>query len=53
MDKFRNRKEFAAILGIDERTLRDKLKDAQIELPKGLISPKDQQMIKDFFGFKE
>lgn len=53
MDKFRNRKEFAEMLGIDVRTLRRKLKEAQITLPKGILSPQDQEMIKDFFGFNE
>jgi hypothetical protein len=51
MDKFRNRKEFAEMLGIATRTLERKLKDTQIELPKGLLSPKDQLMIKEALGF--
>ena len=51
MDKFRNRKEFAEMLGISTRTLERKLNDAQIELPKGLLSPKDQLMIREALGF--
>ena len=51
MDKFRNRKEFAEKLGISTRTLERKLNEAQIELPKGLLSPKDQLMIKEVLGF--
>ena len=51
MDKFRNRKEFAEKLGIFTRTLERKLNEAQIELPKGLLSPKDQLMIKEVLGF--
>lgn len=53
MDKFRNRKEFAEKLGISTRTLERKLKDAQIELPKGLLSPKDQSTIKEVLGFMD
>ena len=51
MDKFRNRKEFAEMLGISTHTLERKLNDAQIELPKGLLSPKDQLMIREALGF--
>jgi hypothetical protein len=53
MNQFRNRKEFASKLGIDARTLRRKLADAKILLPKGLLSPQDQQMIKEALGFNE
>jgi Bacterial regulatory protein, Fis family len=53
MDQFRNRKEFAAKLGIDARTLRRKLAIAKITLPKGILSPQDQQIIKKALGFNE
>jgi hypothetical protein len=53
MDQFRNRKEFAAKLGIDARTLRRKLAVANIALPKGILSPQDQQMIRKALGFDE
>jgi len=53
MDKFRNRKEFAEMLGIDVRTLRRKLAEVQITLSKGILSPQDQEIIKKVFGFKE
>ena len=53
MDQFKNRKEFAAKLGIDARTLRRKLAVANITLPKGILSPQDQQMIKKALGFDE
>ena len=51
MDKFRNRKEFAEKLGTSTRTLERKLIALQIELPKGLLSPKDQLMIREALGF--
>ena len=53
MDKLRNRKEFAAMIGISARTLVRKLNDVQIELPKGLLSPKDQLMIREAVGFTD
>jgi transcriptional antiterminator len=53
MDKFRNQKEFSADLGITDRTLRRKLATANIILPKGLLSPETQQMIKSALGFNE
>jgi transcriptional antiterminator len=51
MDKFRTRNEFADSLGISTRTLERRLIALQIELPKGLISPKDQLMIREALGF--
>jgi hypothetical protein len=53
MNQFRNRKEFAANLGIDDRTLRRKLATANIKLPKGLLSPETQRMIRTALGFDE
>ena len=53
MNQFRNRKEFAATLGIDARTLKRKLAKAKLTLPKGILSPQTQQMIKEALGFDE
>ncbi len=53
MDKFRTRKEFAYNIGITDRSLRRKLTEANIILPKGLLSPQVQQMIKKALGFDE
>lgn len=51
MDKYRTRNEFAESLGISIRTFERKLIALQIELPKGLLSPKDQLMIREALGF--
>jgi transcriptional antiterminator len=51
MSKFINRKQFADSLGLSKRTLERKLKNANIVLPKGLLSPKDQIIIKQALGF--
>lgn len=53
MEKFRNQKEFATDLGTTDRTLRRKLASVNITLPKGLLSPETQQMIKKALGFSE
>ena len=53
MEQYRNHKEFAAHLGTTDRTLRRKLKQANITVPKGLLSPQTQQMIKEVLGFNE
>jgi hypothetical protein len=53
METFRNQKEFAVDLGINDRTLRRKLAAANIKLPKGLLSPETQQMIRRALGFSE
>ena len=53
METFKNQKQFAAALGINDRTLRRKLGKLEIELPKGLLSPETQQMIKKALGFNE
>ena len=53
MEKFRNQKEFATDLGITDRTLRRKLANVNVALPKGLLSPETQQMIKKALGFSE
>jgi hypothetical protein len=50
---FRNQKQFAALLGTTDRTLRRKLTEAGIQLPKGLFSPETQRMIRKALGFSE
>ena len=40
-------------LGITTRTLERKLKDAKLTLPKGLLSQKDQLIIKVTLGFSD
>ena len=51
MDKFVTRLEFAASLGLSIRSFERRLIALGIELPKGLISPQDQLMIRKAFGF--
>lgn len=51
MNKFRTRNEFAESLGISIRTFERRLIALKIELPKGLVSPKDQLMIREELGF--
>lgn len=53
MENFKNQKEFASDLGITDRTLRRKLAKVDFVLPKGLLSPQVQQMIKKILGFTE
>ena len=53
METYKNQKEFATDLGIIDRTLRRKLAIVGIKLPKGLLSPETQQMIKKALGFSE
>lgn len=50
MKKFKTKQEIANEVGICVKTLNSKLKRSNIELPKGLIPPKDQQIIYDLFG---
>ena len=49
--KFKPRKAFAYELGIAICTFERKIKDAQITIPKGLLSPQTQKFIKDSLGF--
>ena len=51
MDKFVTRLEFAGSLGLSIRSFERKLIAHEIELPKGLISPQDQLMIRKALGF--
>ena len=53
METYRNQKQFAALLGTTDRTLRRKLAIAGITLPKGLLSPETQRMIRKALGFDE
>ena len=48
---FKPRKALAAELGIATRTFERKIKDAQILIPKGLLSPHTQKIIRGFLGF--
>ena len=48
---FKPRKALAAELGIATRTFERKIKEAQILIPKGLLSPNTQKFIRDFLGF--
>jgi hypothetical protein len=50
MNLFKTRQMIAKELSISRKTLEKKLQKAGIELPPGLISPKNQQIIYDFFG---
>ena len=47
---FKTRQKIARELGINRRTLYDKLKYSPIDLPKGLVSSHFQQKIYDYFG---
>lgn len=50
-ERFKPRKALAAELGIAIRTFERKIKEAQITIPKGLLSPQTQKFIKDSLGF--
>ncbi len=50
MYRFKTREYIAKVeLGINRKTLYEKLKMANIKLPKGLVSPYFQQKIYDYF----
>ena len=51
--KFKPRKAFASELGFAIRTFERKIKDAQITIPKGLLSPQTQKSIRYSLGFLE
>jgi DNA-directed RNA polymerase specialized sigma54-like protein len=51
--KVKTRQEMADELGMHRTTLNRKLKDACIYLPNGLISPKDQKVIYEHFGYNQ
>lgn len=50
MEKFRSREEFAKDLGLSSSTLRRKIKEKNIIVPKGLLSPDVQRQIKIALG---
>ncbi|MES2520770.1 MAG: hypothetical protein V4585_21820 [Bacteroidota bacterium] len=50
-EKFKPRKALASELGIETRTFERKIKEAQIIIPKGLLSPQTQKFIKDSLVF--
>lgn len=45
------RKAFASELGIAIRTFERKIKDAHLTIPKGLLSPQTQKIIRDSLGY--
>lgn len=51
--KLRTRQEIADEFGISRNTLRNWLKKSDLEIKKGLISPKDYLRIKLHFGFSD
>ncbi|WP_186756036.1 hypothetical protein [Echinicola salinicaeni] len=48
--KFKTRSEMASEYGVDRKTFRSMLLKADIHLPKGLVSPADQQKINEKLG---
>ena len=50
MKKFKTRQEIANEIMICPKTLNKKLQQNNVQLTKGLISPKEQQIIYDLFG---
>ena len=50
---FKTRQEIAAEYGVHRRTLLRWLKRASIDLPKGLVCPRNQFIIYSVFGFPE
>ena len=47
---FKTRQQIADVFGINRKTLERMLKRANIVLPSGNVSPKNQQVIYDHFG---
>lgn len=50
MNHYKSRDEMAQEYGLHRTTFKRKLLKAGIELPRGLISPKNQEIIYAFFG---
>ncbi len=48
---FKTRKQLSAELGIHPATLRRRLKALKRQLPPGDVSPKDQKMIYELYGY--
>ncbi len=53
MKIFKTRQQLADELGISRATLSRKLKKSKIEIPKGLLAPKDQNKILALFGVEK
>ena len=49
--EFKTRKAFIYELRFATRTFERKVKNAQISIPKGLLSPQTQKLIRDSLGF--
>ena len=47
------RQEIADLYHVSTKTLRNRLKEANIDLPKGLVYPKDLKKIFDRLGWPE
>lgn len=52
MEKYKTRQEIAIEMGISYSSLRRKIKEKYNNLPKGLLSPRDQNAIKALLGCK-
>lgn len=50
MKKVKTRQEIAAEYGVHRRTFQRWLKKKKIELPSGLLTPKEQEVIYKCFG---
>ena len=50
---FKTRKEIAEEYGISERTLRRWIKKIDLNISSGLLSPKEQNLIYEAFGFQK
>jgi hypothetical protein len=50
MKKFKTRQEIANEIGICVKTLNSKLQQNNVQLAKGLITPKNQEIIYSLFG---
>jgi hypothetical protein len=50
-EKFKTRKELANELGVCNKTLKKMLREKDIVIKRGLISPKDQELIYTILGF--
>ncbi len=50
MSLFKTRQQIAEEYGINRKTLERRLKQASIILPSGNLSPKNQQVIYEYFG---
>lgn len=51
--KAKNKKQMADEFGLSLRTFQRRLKELDLEIPRGLISPEKQQEICDKLGWRE